>query len=698
MTQQIYEHENSLHEYLEIVRKRVWLLILVFVLTVTVVAIVSYRMKPVYRSKALLHIERKTPNIVAIQDVYQMEVKLDQYYETQYKLIKSKRACRAVFERLDLSKSAKYFGVEDPVSSFSKDIIVEPVTDTYLVNVVYESESPELAAKVANAIADEYITAVKREKRTISEGAENRIMEQIPVLRKKLQNSQSALQKFEEENSALSFEKRRSIIYEALSSLNSQLISVQQELARIQTKQESVINAKTADEILSIPAVMSNAAIQAYSRDKIALVTQKTDLIRKYRTDSEPVKTIEAKIEIIDEKIRSEAKKVAESIGLEVQEKESEKNKLEALIEEQSEAAKYYDANMSKYDSLCAEVEGNRKLYEEFVQRQKEIQSSSQFDVNTVNIIDRAEVPREPASPNRRLNVLLAAVFSILGGLGLIFLFEHLDDSIKNQEDMEKYVKVPILGVVPSAKRNKKESLEIDLIAHLKPKADVSEAYRSIRTGLLYTSPDKEHKAYVVTSAGPREGKTMTAINIAITMAHTGKKVLLVDSDMRKPRVHKTFKIDNSKGFSNYLVGQKSPEEVIVKSEIDNLYVLSSGPIPPNPAELLDSPKFVEFITNMKKDFDLIIFDSPPLIAITDGAVMAAKTDGAIQVIWAGNTSRKIAEMGKDRIESIGAKVLGAILNNVRISKSGYYYYYHRYYNYYYGSGEKHSKSNELNT
>ncbi len=679
-----HEQEYGLKHYMAIVHKRIWLVIVIFVLSVTGAAIVSFKMTPIYLATALLRIEKTKPNIVAIQDVYEIESRANEYYETQHRILKSRKICKQVFDRFSLGKLEKYMDRSDPVASFIEDVMVTPVHDTYLVELSFENENAEMAAKVANAIVDEYMASVRLEKKKVSDEAESKISERIPILREKLTGSEKALREFEVEHSALSFDKRRGIVYQTLSSINAQLTKINHEIAAARAKYTSVKEAKTPDEILALPAVMDSPAIRAYKREKLLLEAQRAALARKYRPGSEPVMTVESKIEVIDKKIHEEASGLAGSIHTRLEEKNRESQEITVLLQKQEDLAKSIDAKMSRYNSLSKEVEGNRKLYEEFVQRQKELQSSSQFDPGTVQIVDRALVPAVPARPRKTQNLLLAALLSLLGGVALTFVFEHLDDSIKSYEDIEKYIKLPLLGVVPSVKAPKGDIAEKDLLAHRKPKSNISEAYRNIRTSLLYTSPNQESKAYVVSSAGPQEGKTTTAINLAIALAHGGKKVLLVDSDLRKPRIHKTFKISADKGLTNCLVGQDSVKDVAYQTEIENLSLMPSGPIPPNPAELLDSPRMKELMAEMKESYDTVIFDSPPLIAVTDAAVLAAQSNGTIQVIWAGNTSRKVVELGRERIENIGAKVIGVILNNMRVSRGGYYYYYYpRYYKYY---------------
>ncbi len=689
------EHEKGLLEYLRIIRKRIWLLLLIFVITMTVVAIASFNATPIFMATTLLRIEKNSPSVVSIEDVYQVEVGPDEYYETQYKLIRSKRVCSEVFNRLGLGALERYENSRDKVGAFSNDVTVESIPDTYLVNVSYESPDPELAANVANAVADEYVSYVKQQKKVISDEAESKITERIPELRKTLRESEETLRLFEEENSALSFQKRREIIYTSLSSLNTRITEVKQELAKAEARHASVSAAKSVEEILSLPDVVNNAAIQAYGKQKLALEAQKAELAQTYRPDSNPVKAIDNKIGVVEKKIMNEASRIVQSVRTAMEEKRAEEQKLQTFLEEHRELAKAFDKNVSRYDALKADVEQNRSLYQEFMQRRKELESSSQMDLGTVQIVDRAEVPKTPVRPRKLLNMLLAAVLSILGSVGLALLLEYMDDSIKSHEDIERYVKLPLLGVVPAIKSDGTSLQDKDKLSHLKPRSAISEAFRDVRTSLLYSTPNQESRAYVVTSAGPQEGKTTASTNLAIALASAGKKVLLVDSDLRKPRIHKTFNMNGEKGLTNCLVGQNSPEECTSRTEIENLSIMPSGPIPPNPAELLGSPRMKELIGELKQTYDTVIFDSPPVVVVTDAAVLAAECDGAIQVIWAGHTSRKLIELGKEKIEAIGARITGVILNNVGTGRSGYYHYYPRYYKYYSSSTKDDSHSTE---
>ncbi len=305
---------------------------------------------------------------------------------------------------------------------------------------------------------------------------------------------------------------------------------------------------------------------------------------------------------------------------------------------------------------------------------------------NNISIQDRAEVPHVPIKPKKRLNILLAMVVGLFGGTGLAFFFEYLDDTVKGIEDIERLAKWPFLGNVPEIDtRGKITELEKDLFTHIKPKDPIAEAYRTIRTSVLFSSTE-EHplKTIVISSPGPQEGKTTTLCNLGITMAQGQKRVLLVDADMRKPRLHEIFKKKNNVGLSNFLSGQAEFSRLAQKTEIDNLSLVSGGPHPPNPSELLSSHKVKEFMELAKLEFDFILFDSPPMAVVTDAVILSRAADGAILVLESGRTARRVLPRISQLLKDARIRIIGVLLNRISIERSSYHYY-----SYYYGKAKK---------
>lgn len=303
------------------------------------------------------------------------------------------------------------------------------------------------------------------------------------------------------------------------------------------------------------------------------------------------------------------------------------------------------------------------------------------LSANNISIQDRAEAPKVPLKPKKRLNILLAVIFGLLGGIGLAFFFEYLDDTVKGLEDIERLA-WPYLGGVPKidGKRRMSEAQK-DLLAHIQPKDPITEAYRSIRTSILFSSTEEHHlRSMLVTSPGPQEGKTTTICNLAITMAQSKKKVLLVDADMRKPRLHEIFNKENETGLSNFLSEQAKFKQVIQQTEIEGLFLVSGGPHPPNPSELLSSHKVTEFINEAKDEFEFILFDTPPIAVVTDASVLARAVDGVILVLESEKTSKRALPRVNQLLKETRARLTGVLFNKVDISHGGYHYY-----RYYYG-------------
>lgn len=306
----------------------------------------------------------------------------------------------------------------------------------------------------------------------------------------------------------------------------------------------------------------------------------------------------------------------------------------------------------------------------------------SGLKANNISIQDRAVVPHIPIKPKKRLNILLAMLMGLFGGIGLVFFFEYLDDTVKGIEDIERLVKWPFLGNVPEINSGSKTTeLEKDLFVHTKPKDPIAETYRTIRTSVLFSSTE-EHplKSIIITSPGPQEGKTTTLCNLGITMAQCQNRVLLVDADMRKPRLHEIFKDKNEIGLSNFLSGQADFSGLVQKTKIDNLFLVSGGPHPPNPSELLTSHKMKEFITYAKAKFDFILFDTPPVAVLTDAAILSQAVDGTIIVLESGRTVRKVLPRISQVFTDARARIIGVLLNRISIAHSSYHYY-----SYYYG-------------
>ncbi len=311
-----------------------------------------------------------------------------------------------------------------------------------------------------------------------------------------------------------------------------------------------------------------------------------------------------------------------------------------------------------------------------------EIYALEGLKANNISIQDPAEPPKTPVRPKKKINVAVAVIIGLFGGIGLAFFTEYLDDTVKDLEDMKELSEWPLLGTIPKIDKSKTMTeFEKDLLTHIKPKDPTSEAYRAIRTSILFSATE-EHpiRNFLVTSPGAQEGKTTTLCNLAATIAQTGKKVLMVDADMRKPRLHEVFKQKNNKGLSDYLSAQCSLDDVIKSTNVNNLSYIAGGPYPPNPSELLSSHKISEFMKQTAKQFDYILFDTPPVAVVTDAIVLSRFTDGIIMVIESGKTSRRVLPRVLEMVDAAKVKVIGTIINKISLKHNAYYHYYYTHY------------------
>lgn len=340
----------------------------------------------------------------------------------------------------------------------------------------------------------------------------------------------------------------------------------------------------------------------------------------------------------------------------------------------------------TEYDMLKSRVTTARATHEWLLKLSEQSYVFSQeFDPRNISIVDAAAVPEKPARPKRAINTLLGMVFGVIVGVCVAFFAEYLDDTIKSPTDVETILRTPFLGLIPALTKSL-SAAPVETIVESEPKGTIAESYRAIRTNIIFSS-DRQIKRIVITSSGPGEGKTTTAVNIANVMARAGDKTLLIDADMRRPRVHKIFGLDSTaRGLSNYLVGGAPLDELFQPTRVEGLSVLTAGPIPPNPVELLNSPRLKELFEVAARQFDRIIVDTPPVIAVTDSAILSRLADAVIVAIHGGRTHRDVVKRAIDVVQNVGGHILGVILNNVNIFRASYYdYYYYSYYRYAYG-------------
>ncbi|TRZ95513.1 polysaccharide biosynthesis tyrosine autokinase [bacterium] len=445
--------------------------------------------------------------------------------------------------------------------------------------------------------------------------------------------------------------KRMEVTQLATGWLSSQLVELRNKLS----VSEIALNKYIKDnQIISVTDIERNTqgSIERLRQDKLTIENELGELSKRYKPKHPKMVALNTRLETVNRSIDAESKKLME-----------------------------LNEKMIQYNVLKREVQSNKSLYESLLRRFKETEVDKELRLTNIRVIDWADVPRAPFSPNRKRDITTGIMFSVMWGVGLALLLEYLDSTVKTAEDIEMYVRLPFLGYIPTARSEAKLSKDIDLASDKTPHSRIAESYRSIRTSIIFSAPeDRPLKTILITSASPQEGKTTVSCNLGITFAHSNEKTLLIEADMRKPRLDKSLGLENKMGLSSFLTGATNLDDSIQPTFIPNLFVMLSGPKPPNPAELLTSKKPRVMLEELKTKFDRIIIDSTPALTVTDTVILANMVDGVIDVVRASFLNIELILRGRQRLYEAKSRIIGVILNNVNVKKEDSYYYYHYYY------------------
>jgi len=729
------DEEVHLRDYLRVILKRRWMIATVFLVLVTTVTISNFNMDPVYRATTQILIDKENPNVVNVEEVLGINAADRDYYQTQYEILKSKSLALKVIKELDLKNSPEFasknegFSLMGTISSSMKYVLewikgitssaenpadknfnpdheynqiieaylgrlnVSPIRNSRLVDVSFEGGDPEIVARIANTHAKLYTESGLERKYAASEDAVSWLNQRIKEEAKILKEKETDIQKFREKEglAAVDFEDRQGIIIQSLNDLNAALIQATTERLKKENLFSELTRLSQQPEMVeSMPAIASNQVIQELKSQYVELTGEYYNLSNKYGKEHPKMVRLSAAMKGIKEKIAQEVKKTLQSVEAEYRLALAEEKSIRQAMEEKKREALALNAKQIEYNSLKRDMETSRSLYESLLKRAKEAGLTEGLKATNIVVVDPARIPDHPVKPKKARNILLAIIVGLTLGVGLAFFFEYLDNTINTPDELERYFKVPFLGVVS---KFKVDAPGDEIIVHSNPKSNVAEGFRPIRTNLLFSSPDVEKKHILITSPLPRDGKTLQAANIAVSFAQMGKKVLLIDADMRKPRIHEIFNLERSPGLSEYLAGKESGPQ---PTEITGLEVFTSGRTSPNPAELLGSKRMKELLESerAKDDFDMIIIDSPPVLSVADAVILSAVTDGVVMVVNAGSTPRPAIQRAIQQLSDVEAKFIGCVLNNMDFKKESYYYSYYRYkkyYDHYYGEEEKES-------
>lgn len=705
----------DLRELWAMLMRRRWTVIITTALVLLAGLVYTATITPIYRATTTVQIERESTKVVDFEGVEASETGSKDFYETQYELLRSRNLARRVIDQLGLRPPVAqevqeesgplaglkaFFGrfvggagdasseTPEPAArgpnlegAFLANLQVEPVRNSRLVRLHYSSPDPQEAALVVNTLAGAYVDMNLERRFEASTYAKTFLEDRIKQVRADLEDSERRFLDYTQARGIINSEDKLGVLREKLSALNSAMVSAEQQRIRAESNYQEML---AADQE-SLAAILDSEVIQKLKEQRVDLQTERSQLAGIYKDSYPDMVQLDAKIAEVNAEIAREVATVRDSIRVEYQTRLREEAKLQESIAATREEILSLEENSTDFTVLKREVDTNRELYDGLLQRMKEVGVAAGIGNNNISVVDAAPVPRGSHSPNVSKNLALALVLGLMAGVGLAFLFEMLDDSVKGSEDLEKVIHKPVFGVIPKVREE--AGAELGLMTFHQPTSAFAEAYRSMRTALMFSTSEGAPKVLHFTSAAAGEGKTTTAVSTAINFAQTGANVLLIDGDLRNPSLHKVFNAPNHQGLTNYLSGAGEPAEVTQPTGVKGLFLMSSGPIPPNPAELLHGARMVDLVSLGAKRFDYVIIDSPPLLGLADALILGDVAQATLLVVTANSTRRGAVEAALKRLSHSRSNVLGAVLTKFDLSKASYGYGYGYDYQYSYSYG-----------
>ncbi|MDE3136087.1 MAG: polysaccharide biosynthesis tyrosine autokinase [Acidobacteriota bacterium] len=727
------EAAPDLRAYGRILWKRRWTVFSALVVTLTATLIYTVKQKPLYRAHAMLEVEQENPNIVTVERLFQLQSVSPDYLETQYKILRSDTLARQVIEEDHLDRTKEFnpptrawpwrvsaessqsaargssanSAVEQRVlRAFENRLSVDPVRRSLLVQVSFDSENPERAARVVNTLTTAYIQENLRTHFEATKQASAWLSKQLDQLKIKLENSQDALQRYAEANGLLFLESNtgqtENIVNERLQQLQGELTKAQADLYQ----KESLYRLIQSGDTGALPGVFDNKMMQQLTVQLADLERQQAQLAPNFKPGYPRMREIQSQIDRIQQVLEQQRAQAARHIEDEYLAAARRTALLRGAFDAQQRQANLVAEKSVQYNILKREVETNKQLYQGLLEQLKQAGISSGLKASNIRVVDPAVPPARPDSPRIMLNLAFGFLLGLGGGVGLAFLQDHLDNTLKNQSDIETFLRVPALAVIPShrsllpEKANHRQWMQKALVAPGRnhgaarratasgwlrvdseslQQSALAEAFRSLRTSVLLSAATRPPRSLVIISAEPAEGKTTICGNLAISLAQLGKRVLVVDADLRRPCLHAFFHLRESAGLVDYLTGDCRWDGLVQYAGIRNLACLVSGPLPPNPSELLSSERMKAFLREAAAEYEFVLIDSPPLLNLADGRILGTMVEGAILVAKGGATPRELVQRAQFCLSDVGARVLGVVLNDVDLPRDENYAHYHHY-------------------
>jgi len=692
----------------------------VFLLVVAGWMYQTYTTIPMYRAQARIQIdEEHTTQTADFKEPYLTYSDPEPYYQTQYRVLQGRDLARRAVRKLKLETVPEFNGrgpaptqltraletfkakalapftgdrlapeseaaasgssnENGLVAAFQGRVQVAPVRSSRLVDVAFTSADREFAARAVNVLAEEYVQQNLEFRLENTQKTLDWLTQEVAKQQNIVQQSERQLAEYRENQNALSLEDRQNIVIARLNQMNDAVTRAKTQRVQREALYRQISAAKDREALISI---VQNPFIQNLKTRLSELQRERGRLLDRYGEKHPQVQNAETQIADAERQINAEVDKTVQAVRNDYEAARSEERTLSADLEGQKAAAMDLNRKGIDYSVLQREAESNRQVYESLLQREKELRVIANSRANNVRVLDRAEVPGAPFTPNINRAWMMAMLFGLGLGVAAAFAIDYLDDTVKTPEDVTWRLKLHFLGLVPKV-RGERHPLLSGPVPH-----DFGEAFRALRTALVASNTGASTRIVAITSAQPLEGKTTTAVNIALALAIGGARVLLIDADMRRPSLHKALRLPNDKGLSHLLVGESRMREVVQRTGDPNLLVITAGKTPPNPSELLGSDRMKAFVQQLGVGpFDWVIIDTPPVLAVTDAVILAPIVSGVTFVLGAEMTRWRLAERAIETLQSGHPQSISAVLNRVDFDRNRYYYsryYGHQYKSYY---------------
>jgi capsular exopolysaccharide synthesis family protein len=678
----------NLRHYWHIVLERRWLVIATFISVFVLCLVYLFKAPRIFAASARLQIDRESEATLNLNQVVMSMGALDQdYLQTQYRNLLSRTLLETVVKKEKLNEDSRYQKEMDIPLALAQDIAVSPIRLSRLVDVRVEHGSPTKAASIANTLVNEFIeqNVVQKQKRTLD--LLFFLKSQANGLERDVAKAEEDIQNYRTQVKFVSLDSSYNIVAEALSQSQGQYAMAK---SRAQTSQTTVgeleRHVQSGKPLETFPTVATD---QKVSSLQLLLANQENDLaglLKRYKDKHPNVIQVKSKIEETRRAAERAAQQVAEILRSEARLARAGELNLAANVKEWEERQMEWNKAKMQYDVLVRKAESSKALFNTVLAKMKEIELVQKDKANNIRAVDMAYPPTLPVKPRVLITLFLGAFGGLGIAIGLAFFVNYLDDSIKSQDDVETYLHLPFLGYIPNIKTN--SVVERDLQAHLHPQSNAAESFRTVRAALALGAKADKMRLFTVTSTIPSEGKSLVASNLAVVMAQTGLRTILVDADLRRPSLHKAFQLHSPVGLAAYLTEKAgSVDELIHTTEVANLDVICCGSAPSQPSELLGSRRMMQFIQEVGKRYERVILDCPPVSAVADPLILSAVADGVIFVTKFNKIRREHARKTVQRIQDAGIQICGVVLNDIDFEgRDSYYYSYYYYQNRYYSS------------